>query len=396
MSRSIEAFLKKRKVTVQGACLEVGGIVQGDCLEVLQRYPDNHFDAVVTDPPYGLSKEPDAAEVLSKWLAGEDYNHRGGGFMGKKWDSFVPGPSVWREVLRVLKPGGHALVFAGTRTYDLMVMSMRIAGFQIRDQLAWIYGSGFPKSLNVAAAIDKAAGKLEHRGKAFVTAGQIEGKPYLPSPDTKVKAYVSVDTPGAAWNGWGTALKPAQEPIVLARKPLAGTVASNVLQYGTGGINVDAGRVGAGRWPANVLFDGAAAEMLDGQSDDSGGASRFFYVTKASRKEREAGLEGFRKASAGELTSRKEGSKGLNSPRAGAGRTSKNGRVNTHPTVKPIALMRYLVRLITPPGGLVLDPYVGSGTTGIAAKIEGFGFVGIELSEEYVRIANARIAHVEG
>ena len=386
-------------------------ILSGDCIESLKRFPDNSVDAVVTDPPYGLSKEPDMSEVLRHWLNGDDYQHRGKGFMGKSWDSFVPGPAVWREVLRVLKPGGHVLSFFGTRTYDLGVIAMRLAGFEIRDQLAWMYGSGFPKSL------DYAADPVESRKQ-----GRRVPKPeFVGHPQEE---------------GYGTALKPAQEPIVLARKPLVGTVAANVLTHGTGGINVDGGRVGdqlmertasdgtfkssngsmsghntgrvkldsvRGRWPANVILDEAAGVLLDEQTGslkggtairrnntaggetsyskahapetpdlgygDSGGASRFFYCPKASKAEREKGLECFPVIAPTEVT----------------------GRKNTHPTVKPVALMRYLVRLITPPGGIVLDPYTGSGTTGIAAKLEGFRFVGLELSEEYCTIARARI-----
>jgi DNA modification methylase len=447
-------------------------ILEGDCVESLRGLPDACIDAVVTDPPYGLSKEPDMLEVLRHWLAGDDYQHSGGGFMGKTWDSFVPGPAVWREVFRVLKPGGHVLSFAGTRTYDLMVTAIRIAGFEIRDQLAWMYGSGFPKSLDVSKAIDKIdrIGPMRDRALQFtawmrstgITAAQVNAitdtcmgshyltdgeqplvptedlfallRPHLPAVPPEIEALVASRTvesenmkrrevigqhtriapaqmmranlggetvsqetgditrpyspEAAAWSGWGTALKPAQEPIVLARKPLVGTVAANVLQHGTGGINVDACRIGtklaAGRWPANVLFDEDAAAVL-------GEPSRFFYVAKASRAEREAGLEaaGLPIRSGGELTDREDGSDGLNSPRAGAGR--KGGRRNHHPTVKPVALMRYLIRLITPPGGLVLDPFAGSGTTGIAAKLEGFRFVGCEMEPEYVTLARARI-----
>lgn len=430
-------------------------ILEGDCVESLRGLPDACIDAVVTDPPYGLSKEPDMVEVLRHWLAGDDYQHTGGGFMGKSWDSFVPGPEVWREVLRVLKPGGHALVFSGTRTYDLTVLAIRIAGFEIRDQLAWMYGSGFPKSLDVSKAIDASYGAVREVLSERPAYGLGDGRSMCGHADGATAKVTAPATPeAAAWSGWGTALKPAQEPIVLARKPLVGTVAANVLQHGTGGINVDACRIGtsggtkgseyaktglfgvggkctieqlaAGRWPANVLFDEDAAAVLDAQSGyqrdgvavkrntpigkksdatsynlgntgrdatygGGGGASRFFYVAKASRAEREAGLEaaGLPIRSGGELTDREDGSDGLNSPRAGAGR--KGGRRNHHPTVKPVALMRYLIRLITPPGGLVLDPFAGSGTTGIAAKLEGFRFVGCEMEPEYVTLARARI-----
>lgn len=429
----------------------INEIVHGDNVATLRLFPDACIDAIVTDPPYGLSKEPDAAEVLTHWILGHDYQHRGGGFMGKTWDSFVPGPSVWRECLRVLKPGGHLLSFFGTRTYDLGCMAIRLAGFEIRDQMAWIYATGFPKSKNVAMSIDKGEGIIGHRSVAAVTASGQDNSGGR-APDRAVGAYVpDGTTPGAAWDGWGTALKPAQEPIVLARKPLAGTVAKNVLQHGTGGLNINGCRIGAnkrvpssvssaasthgwgtgsadndgknpnvGRWPANVLLDETAAAMLDEQSgyskstdkprrngdfksqskgaekahvtsgyNDSGGTSRFFYVAKPSRAERERGLEGFDAKDPTDVTGRKPGSAGQQHARAGM--TGGKGRRNTHPTVKPIALMRYLVRLVTPPGGIVLDPFAGSGTTGIACKLEGFGFVGCELSEEYVVIAKARI-----
>lgn len=417
-------------------------IVEGDCLASMRTFPDACIGAVVTDPPYEL------------------------GFMGKRWDASGIAFSVelWREVLRVLKPGGHLLAFSGTRTYHRMVCAIEDAGFEIRDQLAWMYGTGFPKSLNVALAIDKAEGVQGDRGAWFSYAGKVEGERFDGEAGA-VGGFVS-EGPGAAWNGWGTALKPAQEPIVLARKPLIGTVAANVLAHGTGGINVDACRIGmsegdrerarvpqpiagnatgavgymggtgrngetfepavAGRWPANVLLDEAAAAALDEQSGESksgvqrkpfgkggiwspsdgtpcgpqygdlGGASRFFYVAKASKAEREAGLDHLPKHSAGELTGgRAEGSAGLANPRAGAGRTSA-GRANNHPTVKPIELMRYLVRLITPPGGMVLDPFAGSGTTGMACALEGVSFVGCEREPGYVEIARARIAHVGG
>ena len=433
-------------------------LLTGDCVELLQSFPDNSIDAVVTDPPYGLSKQPDMIEVLRHWIAAELRQHaekvfrahgsslrgsadraaelypdepheqRGGGFMGKKWDRFVPGPEVWREVFRVLKPGGHLLAFFAPRTQDLGALAIRLAGFEIRDCLAWLYGQGFPKSMNVALAIDKAAGIQGDRGARFSVAGETPGERFDGEAGA-AEAYVAPEgTPGAAWQGWGTALKPALEPIVLARKPLDGTVVANVLAHGTGALNVDGCRIptvdswtgsvtssppsvslsgGAdgslnnrssdshpdGRWPANVVLDDEAAALLDAETGDANDPSRFFYVAKASKREKEAGLEGFPTQSAGELTGgRKEGSAGLNNPRAGAGRTSK-GRANTHPTVKPIALMRWLVRLVTPPGGTVLDPFAGSGTTGIAAVLEGFHFVGCELDPAHVQIAEARIEH---
>lgn len=363
-------------------------LAHGDCRAVLSSLPESIFDSAVCDPPYELE------------------------FMGKHWDrsGVAFDPKTWAAVLRVLKPGAHLLAFGGTRTYHRMTCAIEDAGFEIRDSLDWIYGTGFPKSLT-------------HK------TGMPEGQ--------------------------GTALKPGREPIVLARKPVVGTVAENVAQWGTGGLNIDACRVGTtkdvpssptrtpgtslsgsvdgslrreageesghdpnvGRWPANVLLDEAAAAELDAQSGirkagerpakysgiwgnhnpenqgervvlDSGGASRFFYVAKPSRKERDLGCEHLQPKTAGEATGRQEGSAGI-TPRAGAGRTG--GAHNHHPTVKPVALMRYLVRLVTPVGGTVLDPFAGSGTTGMAARLEDRRFLGIELESEYLEIARLRI-----
>jgi len=299
----------------------------GDCRDVMATLPAESVDAIVCDPPYGLS------------------------FMGKGWDHGVPGVDFWVEALRVLKPGGHLIAFGGTRTYHRLAVAIEDAGFEVRDCLMWLYGSGFPKSHNLHGD----------------------------------------------WHGWGTALKPAYEPAILARKPLRGTVADNVAQWGTGGLNIDATKVGGvgGRWPANVILDEEAAAALDAQSgvtrssaggksgsnanpmswtevntdrprnghSDSGGASRFFYTAKASRSEREAGLH----ASNGE-------------------------RANNHPTVKPIALMRYMIRLVAPRGAVVLDPFMGSGSTGCAAMVEGMQFIGIDIIPEYVEIAQGRLS----
>ncbi len=408
-------------------------IYHGDSLEVLRTLEENSIDAVVTDPPYGLS------------------------FMGKKWDYDVPSVDLFRSILRVLKPGGHILSFGGTRTYHRLACNIEDAGFEIRDQIQWIYGSGFPKSMNVALAIDKQSGAIGHRGKAFNTSGagsrqkDLEGTNGHGEP-----AYKEAKTDAAKqWQGFGTALKPANEPIVLARKPLSeSTVAKNVLKYGTGALNIDGTRIGTeriaqhqrdlsqahgdkwaagtkqpvlgvtnyttGRWPANVLFDESAAEMLDEQSGvsgdrartssgkslnlfggdkenigqrgfaDKGGASRFFYVAKASKRERNAGLEGMPEISKSHLAS----------PDGGGGGWSKDSdknpnlpRANHHPTVKPIKLMEYLCKLITPPGGVILDPFCGSGSTGVAAVNLGFKFIGIEREKEYVAIAEKRIAN---
>ena len=336
----------------------------GDCLDVLKTLADNSVDAVVTDPPYGLS------------------------FMGKKWDYDVPSEDVWRECLRVLKPGGHLLAFAGTRTQHRMAVRIEDAGFEIRDMIAWLYGSGFPKSLDVSKAIDKSldvkrevVGRSENWGASKAADGKAAYGDYAGGWDITAPA-----TPAARqWSGWGTALKPAMEPVTIARKPLIGTVAENVLTHGTGAINVDGcrvhsddaqggtytikrfapgasvnrdgiwkqdveftGEMKAGRWPANVIHDGSEEPV-----GLLGDAVRFFYCAKASKRDR--------------------------------------GKGNNHPTVKPTDLMRYLVRLVTPPGGVVLDPFMGSGSTGKAAVLEGFGFIGIEREKQYIEIARARI-----
>lgn len=378
-------------------------ILRGDCKVRLKDLPDASVDAVVTDTPYEL------------------------GFMGKAWDAtgIANDVAMWREVLRVLKPGGHLVAFGGSRTYHRMACAVEDAGFEIRDCLQWLYGTGFPKSLDVSKAIDKGAGFSRATEYVPNLANNTFGRG-LGGGAHNAPSEPPVTAAAAAWSGWGTALKPGYEPIVLARKPLAGTVAASVQAHGTGALNIDGCRIAhdasvnldavqncrteqsgdtvtlnipghsqatyspAGRWPANVLLDEEAAKMLDATAD----ASRFFYCAKASKGEREAGLEAFPKKSAGELTEREDGTDGLNSPRAGAGRTG--GRANVHPTVKPLSLMRWLCRLITPPGGVVLDPFTGSGSTGCAAVLEGFDFLGIEREEEYARIAEARIAHWKG
>lgn len=378
----------------------------GDSLHVLRGMADASVDAIVTDPPYGLS------------------------FMGKRWDYDVPSVEIWAECLRVLKPGGHLLAFAGTRTQHRMAVRIEDAGFEIRDMIAWVYGSGFPKSLDVSKAIDKAAGaeRTEVIGKSARHGGGIvgNGSSYEISPEVPM-LYAPATDAARQWQGWGTALKPALEPITVARKPLAGTVAQNVLAHGTGALNISATRIElgdepqrgkiltttreakstvtlpatsmpfyneAGRWPANLIHDGSeeVVRLFPQAGDDS--AARFFYTAKADSAEREVGCDKLPKASAADLVDREAGSAGMNNPRAGAGRTSA-GRANTHPTVKPVDLMRYLVRLVTPRGGLVLDPFAGSGTTGIAALLEKCSFTGIELDPRHVEIANARIAAAE-
>jgi len=316
----------------------------------MQEMAPGSIDAIVCDPPYEL------------------------GFMGKAWDStgVAYQPETWAACLRVLKPGGHLLAFGGSRTYHRMACAIEDAGLQIRDQIMWLYGTGFPKSLDVSKAINA-------------------------TPTTNAARQ---------WDGWGTALKPAHEPIVVARKPLIGTVAANVQKHGTGALNIDGCRVGSsilpavragqarlgtferkdmvtservGRWPANIILDEEAGAILDEQSE---GVSRFFYCPKAGRGEREAGLREAGLREAGSYDFRRDGSLD--------GRTTARA-ANNHPTVKPVALMRYLIRLVTPPGGTVLDPFLGSGTTLMAAALEGFDAVGIEREKEYVEIARARL-----
>jgi DNA modification methylase len=376
-------------------------VLHGDCLAVMPTLDAESVDAIVSDPPYGL------------------------GFMGKQWDHGVPGVDFWREALRVAKPGAHLVAFGGTRTYHRLACAIEDAGWEIRDCLSWLYGSGFPKSHDVSKAIDKAAGAEREVVGERILSNDIRGNSSngkgISGPRKNKEPFVQVITAAATdlarqWHGWGTALKPAWEPIILARKPLVGTVAANVAQYGTGGINVDGCRIGdtvetwpktwarptnsrdlhhdytgsetrtvqtgdvpLGRWPANVCLDEEAARMF--------AESRYFYTAKASRREREAGLEGMPKKRPQDDDWVSENRKDAPS----GGKTSP--AANHHPTVKPIALMRWLCRLVTPPNGLILDPFTGSGSTGCAAVLEGFRFVGIEREAEYVEIAEKRIAH---
>ena len=373
-------------------------LYHGDCLEELKKIPDNSVDSIVTDPPYGLSntKPAQVADVLRSWISGDTnvVPAKRGGFMGKDWDSFVPPPAVWEECYRVLKPGGHMAVFAGTRTQDLMGLSIRLAGFEIREQLNWIYGTGFPKSMDVSKAIDKAAG-AEREVLSERPAYGIGGKGILNGHSEGATAKVTAPATDEAkkWEGWGTALKPATEPIVLARKPLEGTVANNVLTHGTGGLNIDACRVGddvrpkgastgevlsenssmsgpntartvvgtvTGRFPANVLLDEHAAEAMDEQNGTSSFFPVFKYQAKAPKKERP-------------VIEKEDGTK------------------VQHPTVKPVALMEWLVTLVTPPNGVVLDPFAGSGTTLQAALNEGFDPIGVEQDVDYIQLINKRL-----
>ena len=368
----------------------------GDCLETLRTMPDNSVDSIVTDPPYGLS------------------------FMGKRWDYDVPSVEIWAECLRVLKPGGHLLAFAGTRTQHRMAVRIEDAGFEIRDMIAWVYGSGFPKSLDVSKAIDKAAGaKREVVGQKDFGPSSLGNQSnadngYRDRVYTEGLHQITAPATDAArqWQGWGTALKPAMEPITVARKPLSeGTVAANVLQHGTGALNIDGCRVAtekatgwkgdgsklyegglsreggearqqdAGRWPANLIHDGSEPADLLGE------AARFFYCAKASKRDRDEGLDAFEVKAAKSY----EGGRIVSADHPETAMGGESVRANIHPTVKPTDLMRYLCRLVTPPGGTVLDPFMGSGSTGKAAMREGFRFIGCEMSPEYLEIAHARI-----
>lgn len=405
-------------------------LIHGDCLQKLKDLPDNSVSSVVCDPPYGLS------------------------FMNKKWDYDVPSTEIWMECLRVLKPGGHLLAFAGSRTYHRMAVRIEDAGFEIRDQIMWLYGSGFPKSHNIGKAVDKLLGNE----REVVGVDSSGSKRNCMVTDFAGGEY-DLTKGQSEWEGWGTALKPAHEPIVVARKPLSeNTVALNVLKWGTGGINIDASRVGTeqikinklnsdinlhhnyngdggkwegqteiseGRWPANIILDEEAGKVLDEQSgiskstkgrndlgssvyggnsllksktnmnntdrgfNDKGGASRFFYCAKASKKDRDEGLDGFEEKVASQQfmvgspnVAHSDGSVRQNAPIL---------HKNNHPTVKPTSLMEYLIKLVTPAGATVLDPFMGSGSTGKAAVRNGFDFIGIEREEEYLNIAKARI-----
>jgi len=472
-------------------------LLLGDCRDRLKELPNNSIDSIVTDPPYEL------------------------GFMGKSWDAsgVAYDVMVWQECLRVLKPGGHLLSFGGSRTYHRMACAIEDAGFQIRDQIMWVYGSGFPKSLNISKSIDKMDAKDEQQARRYrftawvrstgVTAKQIDqvtqtmmGSHYTTHPtqpsvmtrehleacrhllgdiprwveiecdirsvesknfasrevvgqrdvpvghafagevyggDSSNKT-VTVTAPATAeakeWDGWGTALKPAHEPIVLARKPLDGTVANNVLKHGVGGINIDGCRVGdeiikttggrsvaitgdervgaalgmygestplntehQGRFPANFIHDGSdeVVELFPSDKPNQS-AARFFYCAKASKKDRNEGLDEFEEKQTlggGGLTAEiKEDGSYETASAGGKFGSVKAKQTNHHPTVKPTDLMRYLCRLITPPNGTVLDPFTGSGSTGKAAVLEGFSFIGVEQSEEYIAIAEARIKSV--
>ena len=382
-------------------------LLHGDCLSELKRLEDNSVDSVVTDPPYGLSKEPDITEVLTKWMNGEPYDHGHNGFMGKSWDSFVPHPDIWKEVFRVLKPGGHALVFAGTRTQDLMTISLRLAGFEVRDVIEWLYFSGFPKSMDVSKAFDKRAGaerevvgvKMSPDGKPQTARVpnsngryHVESHTVMSAP-TRHNPYITAPATELArkWDGWGTALKPAHEPIIMVRKPFKDAVIDCVKKYGTGAINIDGCRIGesgARNNGSKPREDGYAKNNIYGKYRPMEridyGKGRF--PANCITLESDAFYSEYFNITPPEL-SKKANKKDRNSDWKGEEIALNR---NTHPTVKPTNLMAWLVRLVTPPGGTVLDPFAGSGSTLVAAKREGFGFIGIELVEEYISIIEAR------
>ncbi len=456
-------------------------LMLGDNIESLKKLPDNSIDSIVTDPPYGLS------------------------FMGKKWDYDVPSVEFWKEVYRVLKPGGHVLSFGGTRTYHRMVVNIEDAGFEIRDQIMWLYGSGFPKSHNIGKAVDKLQGndrEVVGENKRGMSANAM--KPDKGWNANSMGPELTITKGTSPYEGWGTALKPANEPICVARKPLSEkSVAENVLRWGTGGINIDGCRVGTedklsrpvfksndtniygggngmppvetlghdeGRFPANIILECLCDEVIKGEKgeviksggsrencdlshewgyskikrtnftdkgdihtnpmcpcylldeqsgitktkadlnykhnktnsesdvfqsrgtytprEDKGGASRFFYQAKVSKAERNMGLDGFEDKII-------EGRDAGQDERAVAFKKRPTPTKNVHPTVKPVALMSYLVRLVTPPNGIVLDPFMGSGSTGIAAQLEGFRFCGMEMDADYFKIAETRIENYE-
>jgi site-specific DNA-methyltransferase (adenine-specific) len=396
-------------------------LLTGDCLDHLKAMPSESVAAVLTDPPYGLSAPPDVSKVLAAWMAGEKYEHTGAGFMGAAWDSFVPGPRVWREVLRVLKPGGHAVVFGSPRCVDLLGISVRLAGFEVRDTLHWAYWSGFPKSLDISKDIDRLAGAerevvgtVKGMGKQNPEwNGTAQGRAEN-SFKPEYEATVPATEEAKQWDGWGTALKPSIEPALLLRKPIReSSIARQVLATGTGALNLDSCRFAPGdpMWPGpdgNWRNGGPGARpsvALEGGKDGSlnngaamehpGGRfpANLVSVAKASRAERELGCDGLPTKTGAEAVHRKDGSAGQANPRAGAGRTADSVR-NFHPTVKPLKLIRWLVRLVgCQPGSIVLDPFMGSGTTGMAAVGQGFGFVGCELLPEHMQIARARIEY---
>ena len=391
-------------------------------------------DSIVTDPPYHLQSIVDrfGKEGSAPAQEGTDgaFARASKGFMGKEWDGgdIAFRKETWELAYQLLKPGGHLLAFSASRNYHRMAVAIEDAGFEIRDQIMWIYGSGFPKSLNIGKGVDKKLGNKREVVKT-IERGDVQtaidkGVGYTADPANKNNKAVfgygteTVTKGNSEWEGWGTALKPAHEPIVMARKSIESTIVDNVLKHGTGGINIDGCRVEldgekppsgsakrvyknneyteekiygdnkttpeTGRFPANVMHDGLKEDW-----------ARYFYCPKVSSAERNRGLENFEPKPMAWGNQAKAELKRGNLDFVGSGDGTKHNkvamRVNTHPTVKPQELMKYLCRLVTPKGGTVLDPFMGSGSTGMAAKDEGFEFIGIEKEKEYFEIAEARI-----
>lgn len=384
--------------TQVGEVVEVGKqkVICGDCIETMKELEENSIDAIVTDPPYGI------------------------GFMGKGWDCSVPGEDFAREALRVLKPGGHLIAFAATRTVHRLTVSLEDAGFEIRDLISWLQWQGFPKSMDISKAIDAAAGaerevvgKESNFGASKAKDGKVAFGDYAGQWDITRPATADAKK----WEGWGTALKPSHEPAVLARKPIEGTVAENVLRYGTGGLNIDATRIPFGdeSWPGpnqdcsdswdtpvstNIGAKGGKyittgrqhTVDLSAYKSDGRWPGNIYYCPKPARAEKELGCDELKRISPA-VECHGQGTKALKSPRAGAGRTASEVR-NYHPTVKPVRLMRWLLRMVTPPGGVVLEPFAGSGTTLVASELEGLETIGIEREPEYVDICRARVEGV--
>lgn len=483
-------------------------LLNDDCLNALKKFPDNSIEAVCTDPPYGLSKQPDIAEVMQHWINGDTYEHKSTGFMGNSWDSFCPGPEYWREVLRVLKPGGHAVVFAGSRTQDLMSIALRFAGFEIRETIMWVYGSGMPKSHDVSKAIDKMGGKQIPDGFASWLKSERESKGISAKDLCEMgKFYKNVNhgglisnwesglgypnaqqfnllcellnlpfekreevereilgwrkvIPGVAfssdgpselpitapatdqakqWQGWGSALKPAYEPIILVRKPLEGTIAQNVLKWGCGGINIDECRVElaneadkaqfefnhavgtrlpeeyadkklglhdggwmqqvgeketpTGRWPANICHDGSdeVVEMFP-ESGSGNGKGAYNYAGREYNNKDTSMFNGDKPQAPSNYNETGSAARFFYSSKA----TKKDrGEGNNHPTVKPVKLMEWLVKMVTPKNGKCLDPFMGSGSTGVAALNTGRKFIGIEMDSDYYQIAQKRLCDAD-
>ena len=424
------------KIAKTGGVYQIGGqqVACGDCVEVMRSLPDNSVDSIITDPPYGISFMGRSWDTFDKKQFGHAGEEGQNDLKVKKGFNTLPRYQSegmyaffleWsKECLRVLRPGGHLIAFSATRSVHRMASAIEDAGFEIRDQIGWCYYSGFPKSMDISKQIDKMAGvKREIVGKGpdyghtKITIDQKYGfsdKYDITKPSTKEAQY---------WQGWGTALKPAYEPCVLARKPIAEkNVASQVLKTGTGAINIDACRFSYGdpcwigpqhdhsdQWNNPTIGSTQAftyGEMgqrdLDLKNDISsyrpkGGRwpANLYQCPKPSRSEREEGLTDLEAIAGFEAVNRKEGSAGVDNPRAGAGRTASEVK-NFHPTVKPVNLMRWLIRLVTPVNGLVLEPFLGSGTTGVASSLEGFRSIGIERDSDYADICIQRISHAEG